>query len=70
MTGHTLPKTTPLEADGTSPIERIPSTYERVDEEATVSLFNPARPSGTITAKESLEWLLCETLQKTKELEI
>jgi hypothetical protein len=33
-------------------------------------LFNFVRPLGTITAEKLLEWLLYETLQKTKELKI
>ena len=74
MTDHTPlpPEATPSpqEAQRVSPEERIPSTYEGVNQEATAGPSNFARPSGTITAGESSERSLRETLQKTKELEI
>ena len=74
MTGHTpLPHEatpSPQEAQRVSPEERIPSTYKGVDQEATASPSNLPRPLGTITAGESSERSLRETLQKTKELEI
>ena len=70
MTGHTpLPhKATPLpqETQRVSPEKCIPSFYK----EAIAGLFNLLRLLGTITTKKSLKQLLCETLQKTKELEI
>ena len=58
------PKTTPLpqEANRVSLEERIPSTYEGVDQEATASPSNLLRPLGTITAGELLERLLRKTL--------
>jgi len=74
MTDHTPlpPEVTPSpqEAQRVSPEERIPSTYEEVDQEATAGPSNLTRPSETITARESSERSLRETLQKTKELEI
>jgi hypothetical protein len=74
MTGHTsLPLETmpsPQEAQRVSSEEYIPSTYKGVDWEATAGLSNFIRPLGMITARESSEWSLYETLQKTKELEI
>ena len=67
-----LYKATPLpqEAQRVSLEERIPSTYKRVDQEATAGPSNSIRPLGIITAGESSERSLRETLQKTKELEI
>ena len=66
MTGHTSlpPKTTPLpqEANRVSPEERIPSTYEEVDQEAMASPSNLLRPLGTITTRKLLKQLLLKTL--------